>query len=72
MRRVVITGMGIVSPVGTGVEHIAARDSGAAVVAKADGIVEYVVAIYITFFVIFQYYMYLCKYEYFVLKVLMS
>ncbi len=28
--------------VGTGVEHIAARDSGAAVVAKADGIVEYV------------------------------
>ena len=28
--------------VGTGVEHIAARDSGAAIVAKADGIVEYV------------------------------
>ncbi len=28
--------------VGTGVEHIAARDSGAAVLAKADGIVEYV------------------------------
>ncbi len=28
--------------VGTGVEYIAARDSGAAIVAKADGIVEYV------------------------------
>ena len=28
--------------VGTGVEYIAARDSGAAVVAKADGVVEYV------------------------------
>ena len=28
--------------VGTGVEHIAARDSGAAILAKADGIVEYV------------------------------
>ena len=28
--------------IGTGVEHIAARDSGAAIVAKADGIVEYV------------------------------
>jgi len=28
--------------IGTGVEHIAARDSGSAVVSKADGIVEYV------------------------------
>ena len=28
--------------IGTGVEHIAARDSGASVVSKADGIVEYV------------------------------
>ena len=28
--------------VGTGVEYVAARDSGAVVVAKADGIVEYV------------------------------
>ena len=28
--------------VGTGVEHIAARDSGAAILAKADGVVEYV------------------------------
>ena len=28
--------------IGTGVEHVAARDSGAVVVAKADGIVEYV------------------------------
>lgn len=27
--------------IGTGVEHIAAKDSGVCIVAKADGIVEY-------------------------------
>lgn len=43
MQRQAVPLMQPESPlVGTGIEHIAARDSGAAVIAKADGVVEYV------------------------------